>query len=622
MTLEDSQRLQARHRASASRGRNVHQHARVGRRSRRGRRAWISIVVGLAVIVLGAVAWVGVRGYLAYQELSELQPLASSLKDKISSGDVKGAGGQAAAIEEHALAAQALTGDPVWRALELIPYLGPNLGAVRTISASAATLAVDVVTPLVAVSQTTNLGDLKPVNGRIDTTALAAAAPPLAAAAAAAQSATVDVLGVDQSQLLRPLASQMESATRLFDTVTDGVTGLSNAAALMPDILGANGDRNYIVIVQNNAELRATGGIPGALAMLHTSNGKVTLTRQTSTTDISQFAEPVIALPKGTTNVFGRNPALVLQDTTMTPDFSITARSVSAMWEQTFGDTPDGVISLDPVTLRYLLAATGPVLLPTGDSLTAENATALLLNEVYTKFPNPRDQDAFFAGAAAAVFAKISAGDADSSALLAAVTKAGAENRVFLWNANEDLQSLIAETTLAGIVPPATTGAFGLFLNDQTAAKMDYFLETEIAMGVTGCRNDGKLTYVLSVTLTNTAPTDAAETFADYVTGAGQYGTPPGNIRTSIVVYGTSAQKGVWGEVLQEGQHADSFVTTDGDHSVVQATVELVPGESRTLTFRMLALQPGSAEMSLLVTPLLKNNDVSTIAESCTLALR
>jgi len=578
--------------------------------------------VGLAVVLLGAVAWVGVRGYLAYRELSQLQPLASSLKEELSAGDVRSAGGHTAAIEQHALAAQALTGDPVWGVVELIPFLGPNLEAVRTISASAASLAADVVTPLVTVSQTTNLADLKPINGRIDTTSLAAAAPPLAAAAGAARRATADLVGLDQSLLLRPLATEVESATRLFGTVAAGVTGLSNAAALLPDMLGANGDRNYIVLVQNNAELRATGGIPGALAMLHTSNGEVTLTRQTSTADIPEFSEPVIALPQGTENVFGRNPALVLQDTTMTPDFSLTARSVSAMWKQTFGDSPDGVISLDPVTLSYLLAATGPVVLPTGESLSADNATALLLNEVYTKFPNPRDQDAFFAGAAAAVFAKISAGDADSTALLAALTRAGAENRVFLFNANESLQAIVAETTLAGIVPPPTPGAFGVFFNDQTAAKMDYFLDAQLATGVTGCRSDGRPTYVVKVTLTNTAPADAAVTLPDYVTGAGQHGTPPGNIRTSVVVYGTSAQKGTWGEVVEDSKHYDSFVTSDGDHSVVQAMVELAPGESRTLTFRMLGGQQATGQLSVLTTPLLTNNKIQTLAESCTLALK
>ena len=634
MTVEDSPRRQSRHRSSGRRGGGANQHAQHGRLprgrsgrsgrsgARQGRRVWVLALVGLAIVVLGALAWVGVRGYLAYHELSQIQPLGASLQAEISAGDLQNAGRQTAAIEQHSLAAAELTGDPVWRAVELIPFLGPNLEAVRTISASAAALATDVVTPLVAVSHITNLADLKPINGRIDTTSLAAAAPALDAAAGAARLATDDIVGLDQSQLLRPLAKEVESAMRLFGTVTDGVTGLSNAAALLPDILGANGDRNYIVIVQNNAELRATGGIPGALAMLHTSNGEVTLTRQTSTADIPAFAEPVIALPQGTENVFGRNPALVLQDTTMTPDFSLTARSVSAMWTQTFGDTPDGVISLDPVTLRYLLQATGPVTLPTGDSLTAENATALLLNEVYTKLPNPRDQDAFFAGAAAAVFAKISAGDVDTTALLTALTRAGSENRVFLFSADETLQAIVADTTLGGIVPPPTLGDFGLFLNDQTAAKMDYFLEAQIATGVTGCRIDGKQTFVLRVTLTNTAPADAALTLSDYITGAGQHGTPPGNIRTSVVVYGTSAQKGTWGEVLAEGQHFDSFVTSDGDHSVVQAMVELAPGESRTLTFRMLGSQPTSAPMSLLTTPLLENNKIGTLAESCALALK
>ena len=74
------------------------------------------------------------------------------------------------------------------------------------------------------------------------------------------------------------------------------------------------------------------------------------------------------------------------------------------MWLRETGVDVSGVISLDPVSLSYLLEATGPVALPTGDVLTSENAVDLLLNGVYLRYADPRDQDAFFAAAAGSVF--------------------------------------------------------------------------------------------------------------------------------------------------------------------------------------------------------------------------
>ncbi len=53
-------------------------------------------------------------------------------------------------------------------------------------------------------------------------------------------------------------------------------TGAS-AARLLPPMLGADGPRDYLVVFQNLAEPRATGGMFGSFAVVHTDQGKVTV---------------------------------------------------------------------------------------------------------------------------------------------------------------------------------------------------------------------------------------------------------------------------------------------------------------------------------------------------------
>ncbi len=572
--------------------------------------------------MLGVIAWVGIRGYLAYKELSQLTAISSTVESAVTVGDTAKALGATEDLGRRASSASALTSDPLWRGAELVPFVGANLSAVRTIADAASALVSGAVVPLVTVAQTVNLSDLKPIDGHIDTTTLQAASAQLLAAATVAQRVTSQVDDLDQSGLLPPLATAVNGASSVLNKLTDRVTAISNVALLLPDMVGTSGQRNFIVVVQNNAEVRATGGVPGALALLHADQGKLTLARQSSTTAIHAFDSPVIDLPEGTVNVFGTTPAKILQDTTMTPDFSVTARSVTAMWQKTYGQATDGVLSLDPVTLGYLLNATGPLTLPTGETLTAQNAPELLMNTVYTKYPSPADQDAFFASTAAAVFEKVANGQVDAKALIDALAKAGAENRIFLWNANPAEQTVLEGTTLAGIVPPSALGAFGVYLNDQTASKMDFYLATKIGTGVIGCRTDNKTTFVISVTLTNNAPADAAQSLPWYVTGGDLHGTPAGNIRTSVVVYGAPAGDGVWGEVLRGSTHQDSFATTDGQHSVVQATVELAPGQSQTLTFRYLGNRALTDPISLLSTPLIAEPVIDKLELSCQQALK
>lgn len=42
-------------------------------------------------------------------------------------------------------------------------------------------------------------------------------------------------------------------------------------------MLGADGERSYLLLIQDNAEIRATGGIPGAFAELRTDGGRLEL---------------------------------------------------------------------------------------------------------------------------------------------------------------------------------------------------------------------------------------------------------------------------------------------------------------------------------------------------------
>ena len=50
-----------------------------------------------------------------------------------------------------------------------------------------------------------------------------------------------------------------------------------------------------------------------------------------------------------------------MQDVNLTPDFPTAAATAQAMWERKTGQHVDGVLSLDPVALGYILDATGPV---------------------------------------------------------------------------------------------------------------------------------------------------------------------------------------------------------------------------------------------------------------------
>jgi hypothetical protein len=371
---------------------------------------------------------------------------------------------------------------------------------------------------------------------------------------------------------------------------------------------------------QNPAEPRASGGNPGALALIGTDGGRISLVQQATTADFPRFPEPVLPLPKATAGVYGNLTGRFLQDVTLTPRFELSASLASEMWAQRFGTRVDGVLSIDPVALGYLLAATGPIDLPTGDQLTADNAADLLLNGVYQRYPDGAEQDAFFAAASAAVFERISGGSFDATKLIGALAQAGEERRVLVWSAAEDEQALLAGTTLIDLLPTAEqqADAFGVYVNDTTGSKMGYYLDVQTETGVAQCGSNGQV-LGLRLKVTNTAPADAATSLSSYITGAGQAGVTPGNFRFNIAVYtppGSYTQG-----VQRDGADLPVQPALDGDFPLSQFRLELAPGESTTIDVGVVT--SGVSKQPFVVsTPKLHLSETRQVALSCEFAVQ
>jgi hypothetical protein len=579
----------------------------------------VLVLSGLALlgVLLAVAVWTGIRGALAVSELKQALPLATQLQASISAGDTESLGATGAKLTGHAAAAAALTSDVIWRGAEFVPWVGANLTVMRELAGAVDDVTRDGLAPLTTLASTMEPSSFTPVEGRINLQPLLAIQPAVAQAAEALRLADERVNAVDVSQVIGPLVDAHSSLSKVLGTTTVTVDALNRAVRLLPEILGASGPRNYVVLFQNNAELRATGGIPGALALIHTDNGSFELAQQASSADFPWFASPVLDLPFDTRALYGDNTAQYIQDVNFTPRFDLTGQLTREMWSQRFGLLPDGVLSIDPVALSYLLEATGDVTLPTGQVLTSDNAVALLLQDVYADYPDPSDQDAFFAGAAAAVFTTIAQAKMDPGALIAALVRSGAERRVFVWSANAEDQEILAGTTLAGGLPVSTKAVenFGVYFNDTTGSKMGPYLDVGLGAGAAICRNDGRATFEVVLTLTNTAPLDAGTRLPRYVTGGGGFGTPPGDINMSITVYGSPGAFNVG--VTRDGLPLSYQPTVDGEYPLSKIVVALTPQESTVLMFRFLGAEPGLKAVGIENTPFAYATTTQKVAVAC-----
>ncbi len=284
-----------------------------------------------------------------------------------------------------------------------------------------------------------------------------------------------------------------------------------------------------------------------------------------------------------------------MQDVNLTPDFPTAASTAQQMWERQTGQRVDGVVSIDPVTLGYVLKATGPINISDTNSLTLEgttlptqlngaNVVKTLLSDVYKEIEKPEMQDLYFADVAQEVFSALAEGKGAAKGLLDGIAKGTSEGRVLLWSANVSEQSVISKYQVSGSIsgPSVAPAQFGVYFNDGTGAKMDYYVKRTVQL-VKECPKDGYEQTTVRITSTNTAPADAATSLPPYVTGDGVFGVPPGSVQTNIVAYGP-AQAHVETAKL-DGQKTEFAPYFHGNRPVGVLAIRLAPGDSKTVDF-------------------------------------
>lgn len=589
------------------------------RRARRQRNTLRIVVPAVIVLILlGCAAWLGVRAYLAQGELRTAQALGHDFVSAVSSEKTDEAQRLSQELKGHVDSARDYVGDPVWRAAGVLPIVGKNFSAATQLTRTLSDVVDGAVVPVARVAADLSPANLRPVNGTLNLDAVDRARPVVDGADTELGRAHEEVSTLPRGfGMLPQLESGMDQLGGMIEKAHEQSSVAKQALSVLPALLGAQGPRNYLLLFQNNAELRSTGGIPGAIALIHVEKGKIALTEHTAAKDFPEFPEPVLPLAPQVHGLYGDIAGRYMQDVNLTPQFPLAASLASEMWKRQMHTDVDGVIALDPIVLSHVLQATGPVSLPSGESLSSANAVKMLLSDVYATYRNISQKDEYFSLAASAVFAKVSTGEFNSTAMLAALTQSANENRLLMWSAHTEEQSLFTAIGRDGGLPSTLPSApeLGVYLNDAVGSKMSYYLDVSYRVGGVTCRADGRPSWEVEVTLKNNAPPDAAKSLPEYVTGGGVFGVRPGIIKTQVNVY--AIPESVYLDAQRNGTHLDVHTDMDTGYSVAQTYSMLAPGQSETIRMRFLGPSGTAQAPRLISTPTVNAMTTASLPLSC-----
>ena len=556
--------------------------------------------------LVGVGAWLGIRGGMAKNELEDLAGLETRLTAAISDGDAAALRSVVDDARTRAAHAAELTSDPLWRATEVLPVVGGNTAAVRVVAESLRDIAAAAAEVLAVATPSAEQA------GAVDLSVVTAVAAPMDQLAAVVARTHGALRAIDAADLVAPLGAATSKLQAALTAAAPDVSDAATVAHVLPGLLGADGQRRLLFMVQNSAEVRTGGGITGSFIAVEAVDGRLRVSAHVDSHDFDRRAESIAPLPPELTALYGDAPGRFVMNATMTPDFALSAQLATAWWQSLGYAAPDAVIAIDPSVLAAMLAVTGPVTLTDGATIDRADVVEDVLVRPYLD-KTPAEQTAIQREVTDGLFARLAASAVDPLRWLRALAAPLAEGRISVWSARTDEQAVLASGPFGGSLArlrAAGADAVGVYFNDATTGKMDTYLHASIAPAVSVCRADGAADVSIAVTLRSSAPA-AARTFAVSMTGAANPGAA-GDITTDVTVVAPAG----WflGGVRSDGAPVASTAVDSGPMPSLLARATLAPGEERVLTFVFTAKR-GTAPTPVIVhTPMLNDVAVSAAA--------
>lgn len=570
----------------------------------------------MATLAIAYVAWSVLR---VYSDLRDAETQARALTDALAEGDADRARSVLAQFQEVSDAAADRTDSIGWGVAERVPFVGDDARALATVSALLSTLGRDGVAPLVDPAEQVSARAYAPADGQFPLEGIAALEEPATRSHEAFRAAADELATYDSEDFVGPL-------TRAFDQlrtqVTDAERALDTAARasrLMPALLGADGDRDYLYVFQNNAEVRSTGGLPGNISLVSASAGRVEIVEQASGAQMGELPRPVLPLTAEEREVFGAQLGTYFLDANFTPDFPRAAELWQARWRHEFQQNVDGVFTVDPVTLSYLLEATGPVQVGAVE-LTAENVVRVVESLVYLNEPDPLRQDEFLNAVAKQVFDTFASGAGDPVRVIQGLYRGVSEGRVRLHSFTDADQAEVAGTEIAGELAAESTvdPQVGVYLNDGTGSKMSYYLHYDVTVAPVSC--DGGRQQLAGRFQIESRTPDSPEDLPDSVTGYdAARSTSIARGQQLVIADLVAPVGGSFAKVTVDDEPLDPLVVESlNGRKVVSLALLFDPGQVHRVTWE-LASGPGQVgQVAVAVTPgVVPENESSTVRSAC-----
>jgi hypothetical protein len=353
----------------------------------------VLVAVLVAVAALGGV--LGLRYADAPDDVREARAAARRLSNQVNSltpasldrASVDRIATSVSALDESMAPLRELVHeDPVVAVLSALPMVGHQLDAAESlvVAADALTEAADIGLGLAA-----EVVDLREANLEDQSVPLMPGLVELMATSGPEADRISELAGEAQAALATISDDVLPDLVEARDLVADPLTAYSPLLDayveyddVIPGMLGRGEERRYLVLAQNPAEIRPSGGYAGTVGVITLRDGSIVEQRFRDVHELTrQPGLPFLEAPAPLAEyLLGQDQSWRLADANWAADFPEAAQESLRQYVIETGDEDiDGVIAITTYALDRLLEVVGPVEVPQYDVTVEPGDTTLTL---------------------------------------------------------------------------------------------------------------------------------------------------------------------------------------------------------------------------------------------------
>lgn len=280
----------------------------------------------------------------------------------------------------------------------------------------------------------------------------------------------------------------------------------------LPSLLGYDRPKTYMVLLQNNMELRPTGGFIGSFALLTFSKGKLIDDTVYDVYSADGQLKGYVAPPGPIEEHLGE-ASWTLRDSNWDPDFLKSAQSAEWFLDKTLDREIDGVVGVNLELAKKYLNVFGSLDLPDfGDNVDTNNLYEKVQYEVEENFfPGSRKKAYYLSSLSEALITKIKEGSLEELVGLLTATVQSLDSRdLQVYFKDEKLQKVFSDASWSGEInypecleENCLYTFSGLVEANLGVNKANYFVKREVKAKVS--LTDNFVEQEVSLFLKNTA---------------------------------------------------------------------------------------------------------------------